>query len=430
MKTIKMKYGNTFMDVAIPEEKFLGIIESKGEKINKKEEEEVVLEALKNPIESKPLREMVKSSEKICIIISDVTRAWQKMSFYLSFIVDELNEAGIKDKDITFLCATGTHRSQTKEEHELLLGKKLSKRFEVIDHNCFDEEHLVYLGKTSFGTPISINKKAIEADHIILTGAIVFHDLAGWGGGRKSILPGIASFESIMANHALALSKEIGEGSNPEVRCGSVDKNPIHLDMMEAASFVKPSFLFNVILDDQGCIIKAVAGNYEKAHTVGRRMVDELDGVWIKEKADLVIASAGGYPKDINLYQATKALSNAKEAVNLGGYIIILSECIEGFGNEDLRRIIEKYKNNIERECAVREKFTVAKYIGYDMAVSARKWHVIFVSNIDKDLLEQVNIRVVKTVKEALNLVYKEKGKSLKTYFMPYGGNTLPKIEK
>ncbi|QZY56210.1 nickel-dependent lactate racemase [Crassaminicella profunda] len=429
MKTIKMKYGNTSMDINIHDEKFLGIIESKKEIIRQKEEE-VILKALKNPIDSKPLREIVKPSQKICIIISDVTRAWQKMSFYLPFIVDELKKSGIEDKDITFLCATGTHRRQTKEEHKLLLGDELSKRFGIIDHDCLDEKQLVYLGKTSFQTPVKINKKAIEADHIILTGAIVFHDLAGFGGGRKSILPGIASFESIMANHALALNKNIGEGSNSEVRCGSVDKNPIHQDMIEAADFVKPSFLFNVILNDEGSIVKAVSGHYKHAHEIGQKMVDALDGVWIREKADLVIASAGGYPKDMNLYQATKALSNAKEAVKLGGSIIILSECIEGFGNEDLRQIIEDYKNNRERECAVREKFTVAKYIGYDMAETSRKWQILFVSDIEKNLLDQVNITVVKTVKEALDIVYNEKGKNIKTYLMPHGGNTLPKIEK
>lgn len=429
MKTIKMKYGKSMVDVSISEDNLLGVIESKKEKENKTEED-VVLEALENPIESNRLREIVRQGEKVCIIISDVTRAWQKMGFYLPYIVEELGKGNIKDEDITFLCATGTHRKQTKEEHEILLGEELSKRFEVIDHDCMDKANMVYLGKTSYGTPVSINKIVLECDHVIITGAVVYHDMAGWGGGRKSILPGISSYESIMANHALALNKKIGEGTNLEARCGNAATNPIHQDMLEAAKLVKPSYLFNVIMDDKGYIVKAVAGDYIKAHEIGQKIVDEMDGVSIEEKADLVIASAGGYPKDIDLYQATKALSNAKEASKDNGTIIILSECVEGVGNDDVEKIIRDYENNVEREKEVRGNFTVAKYIGYTMAETAKSHDIIFVSNIDENMLKNINVRVVSTIERALEITYKEKGTKLKIYLMPYGANTLPKLTR
>jgi nickel-dependent lactate racemase len=422
-----MKYGKTKIDVSIPQENLLGIIASNKE-IRNKTEEEVVLEALDKPIESNKLREIVNKGDKVCIVISDITRAWQKMNFYLPYIVEELEKADIREEDIIFLCATGTHRKQTKKEHGILLGEKLAKRFQVIDHDCMDKDNLVYLGTTSFGTPVSINKIALECDHIIITGAIVYHDMAGWGGGRKSILPGISSYESIMANHALALNKKLGEGSNLKVRCGNAATNPIHQDMLEAAKLVKPSYLFNVIMDEKGNIIKAVAGDYIKAHEIGRRIVDEIDGVVINEKADLVIASSGGYPKDIDLYQATKTLSNAKEAAKENGTIIILSECVEGVGSDDLQKIIQDYENNVEREKAVRENFTVAKYIGYSMAEAAKSFNIIFVSGIDKSILKNINIPVVSTIDEALEITYKEKGRNLKTYLMPCGANTLPKL--
>lgn len=422
-----MKYGKTMMDVSIPEENLLGIIQS-NKQIKDKTEEEIVLNALENPIESHSLREIVNKGDKVCIVISDITRAWQKMSRYLPYIVEELKKGYIKEEDIIFLCATGTHRKQTKEEHKILLGEELAKRFDVIDHDCMDRDNLVYLGKTSFGTPVSINKIALECDHIIITGAVVYHDMAGWGGGRKSILPGISSYESIMANHALALNEKVGEGPNSEVRCGNAATNPIHQDMIEAANLVKPSYLFNVIMDDKGNIISAVTGHYIKAHEIGQKIVDELDGVEIKEKADLVIASSGGYPKDIDLYQATKTLSNAKEACKENGSIIILSECIEGVGNDDLRKIIQNYENNVEREKAVRENFTVAKYIGYNMTETAEVFNIFFVSSIDKNMLKNTSIKVVSSVNEALEITYKEKGRELKTYLMPYGANTLPKL--
>lgn len=427
MKTINMKYGKSTINVSVSEKNLLGIIESNN--LNKNEtEEEIILKALDNPIESSKLKGIVDIGDKVCIVISDITRAWQKMGLYLPYIVEELKKGDIKEEDIIFLCATGTHRKQTKEEHEILLGEKLSKRFKVIDHDCMDKDNMIYLGKTSFGTPVSINKIALECDHIIITGAVVYHDMAGWGGGRKSILPGISSYESIMANHALALNKTIGEGSNLAVRCGNVATNPIHQDMIEAANIVKPSYLFNVIIDDKGDIVDAVAGNYIKAHEMGQKIVDKIDGVTIKEKADLVIASSGGYPKDINLYQATKTLSNAKEACKEDGTIIILSECIEGVGNVDLKTIIQDYENNVDREKAVRENFTVAKYIGYNMAEASEHFKIIFVSNIDKNIFKNINIQVVSTIYEALEITYKENGRELKTYFMPYGANTFPKL--
>ena len=313
MKTIKMKYGCGEVNIQINEYNFLGSIQSK--KIeNKNSEEHIILEALDNPVGSQRLKTLVKLGETVCIIISDITRAWQKSDRYLPYIMKELSESGMKDEDITFICATGSHRRQSEEEHKILLGEKLAKRFKVIDHDCKDKENLVNIGTTSFGTPVTINKTALQCDHIVLTGAIVFHDLVGFGGGKKSILPGITAYEGIMANHKLSLNPNFGEGINFRVCCGNVANNPVHLDMLEAAAFVKPTFLFNVIMDEALNIVKAVAGDYIKAHEAGQQIVDEADSAYIKEQADIVVVSAGGYPKDIDFYQASKALINAKEA--------------------------------------------------------------------------------------------------------------------
>lgn len=424
---MKMKYGKGEVNIHTDADNFYELIESKGI-TDKRTEKEVILEALENPIGSRRLRDIVKPGETVCIIISDITRAWQKMDHYLPYIVEELNSAGVKDGYITFLCATGSHRPQTVEEHKTLLGERLAHRFNVKDHDCNDMNNLVKLGTTSFGTPVIVNRTAVDCDHVILTGAIIFHDLAGWGGGKKSILPGICSYESIMANHSLSLNPLAGDGLNPLVRCGNADTNPVHLDMLEAASFVKPSFLFNVIIDENGNIGKAVAGDYIKAHERGRQLVDEADSAYIREKADFVVVSAGGYPKDIDLYQASKALINAKEAVKEGGTVILIAECMEGFGGEEVRMMLEEFEDDGCREKALRADFTVAKYTGYLIAKIAESFNVVLVTSLDQKQLKNSGIRVASGVGEALVEAGYAKGRGMKTYYMPCGANTLPRL--
>lgn len=429
MKKIELKYGDSVMSAEIEEKSVLQVIESSSISVSK-QEDELIQEALEHPIGSARLKELVHAGETVCVVIPDSTRLWQKSDKYLWRIVEELHAGGVKDEDITFISALGTHRKQTKQEHRQLLGEALADRFEVIDHDCFDKEQLVYLGTTTYDTPIYINKTALACDHIVLTGGIVYHFLVGWSGGKKSILPGIASYETVMANHALSLSTTFGKGANPDVRSGNIISNPVHDDMLQAASFVRPTFLFNVITGSNGDIVGAVAGNYIAAHAVGRDMVDKMDGVAIDEKADLVIATAGGYPKDINLYQSIKTVINAREAATPGGTIIILSECREGLGgNAEVQDMILNYNTVLEREKALRADYSISKYVGYYFCETAAKFDLILVSDIDPNLLSKANITVVKTLEEALSETYKKKGTNLKTHLMPHAANTLPKLK-
>ena len=429
MQNFDMKYGDGKVTFSINENNLIEVIESNPFNLGKTEDE-IILDSLANPINSPRLKDIVSKGEKICIVISDVTRAWQKPYKFLHRIVEELNKGGILDKDIIFLCAAGTHRNQTEEEHKFLLGEELSKRFKVIDHNCLDKDSLVYLGNTSYGTPVWVNKIAMECNHIVITGAIVYHLLAGWAGGKKSILPVISGYETIMANHALSLGKNIGDGSNPLVRSGSIINNPVHKDMLEAAALVKPSFMFNVVMGPDGNIAAAVSGDYVEAHSAGRELVNKIDGVKIHKKGELVIASAGGYPKDINLYQSSKTLINMNEAAADGATLILLSQCREGLGGDsDIKDIILNYDNILDREKSLRERYSISKFIGYYICELAEKYDFIIVSDLDQALVKNAHIKVVGTIDEALNIVYERKGKNLQTILMPKGANTLPILE-
>lgn len=428
MKSFELDYGSTKVNVSIEDKNLLGVIESKPFRVSQSEEE-IIANALQNPIGSPRLKELVKPGETVCLVIPDVTRAWEKTDKFLYKIVEELNKGGVKDEDIKIISALGSHRKQSRDEHVKLLGDKLAKRFEVIDHDCFDEDNLVYLGETTYGTPIKVNKKAYECDHIVLTGGIVYHFLAGWGGGRKTILPGISSYQTIMKNHSLTLNENLGEGKNPNVRSGKLKGNPVNEDMMQAAAFLRPTFIFNVIVDAKGSIVSAVSGNYIEAFYEGCKIVEKLDSVNINEKADLVIATAGGYPKDINFYQSSKTIMNAKEAVKDGGTMIILSQCREGLGgNKDVQNMILNYDNMLDREKELRREYSISKDVGYIFCDLANKYDVIFVSDLDPKLVKKANITVVKTVEEALKLTYKKKGSNLKTYIMPHAANTFPKM--
>jgi Uncharacterized conserved protein len=428
MKEIELKYGHSLMKASIGEENILQTIES-NPFILEKTEDQIISDAIANPIGSMRLKDIVKSGETVCIIISDITRSWQKPYKYLHRIVDELNQGGVRDEDIIFLSALGTHRKQTREEHVKLLGESLSKRFQVYDHDCYDYDGMVYLGDTSHGTPVIVNKKAVECDRVIITGAIIYHFLVGWSGGKKSILPGISSYKSISANHSLSLNEGLGSGVRESIRSANIVGNPVHDDMLEAAAMVKPSFMFNVVMGPDGNIAGAVAGDYIKAHEAGRELVDKIDSVAIKQKSDIVIASAGGYPKDINLYQSIKTLMNAKDAVVDGGVIIMLSQCSEGIGEDpEVQKMILNYETLIEREKVLRADYSISRYVGYFFCETAEKYKLILVSDINPEILKKTKIRVVKTLEDALKAAYSEAGESATVNLMPHAANTLPKV--
>lgn len=424
-KKISLKYGNKKFELKIEKNKIKNILNTNSSD-DSKEFKKIIKEALAHPVGSKKLSKKVSSGEKAVVVISDITRSWQKISQFLPHIIEELKKGGVKLEDITVLAATGSHRSHNEKEIKLLLGEKYYKKIKFVDHNAEDKDQLKYLGKTSFGTPLWINKLALNADRLILTGGIVFHDLAGFAGGRKSLLPGIAGYESIMKNHSLSLSKNEGDGIKETVTTNHMDDNPVNRDMLEAAAEIDVDFIFNVIPDGKGGIAAAAAGDLIKAHQKGCEICRNLFGIPLQEKSELVFASAGGYPKDINLYQGSKALVNAVRAVKKGGTLILLSECSEGIGHPEVKEIIQDYKNNMEREKFLRSDFTISRYTGYLITKKIEDINLILVSDIDPKLLDNTEIRVVKTMEEALELLKEEFKEIPESYIMPAAANTLP----
>lgn len=422
----KLAYGNTEFTFSMNPENVLGVLRPK-ELPSPASEEELVREAMENPVGAPKLRELVRPNETACIIVGDMTRLWVRHHVMVPLILDELNRGGIPDENITVISATGAHREQTREEHIKLIGEAACNRVKVVDHNCKESE-LADLGTTTHGTPVRINKHVADADRVIITGGIVYHFLAGYGGGKKAIMPGVADYEGIMANHRLALNPD-GPGLNPNVCAGKLHGNPLADDMTQAVRKVGVDFLVNAIVNEEHKIALAVAGDPLAAHEKGCALVDHYFGVPIAAQADLVIASCGGYPKDINFYQTYKTAHNMVPAMKKGGVGILLSESCEGVGNELFYTICSHYAHNDERENALRCDFEIASFMGYTQLVWAQENRFIAVSSLPEEQLREMGMMPAKSLDEALAIAKEWLGHSFKAYIMPEGSTTFPILD-
>ena len=425
-KTFKLKYGKTELSFSIPEEQL--ICEIVGKEYPPVADLAVAVKAaLARPIDAPPLREVVRPGETVVITVSDITRAWQRMDLILPIMLDELNGAGVPDKNITILIVVGGHRKNTEKEFEMLCGEAICKRVHVLNHDAWDEANMVYLGKTSRGTEVSVNRLVVEADKVILTGGIIYHYMVGYGGGRKSILPGCSSIKTIRQNHLLSLGSKLGEGSNANSISGKTKGNECHEDMMEIAAFVKPDFILNSVPTTDGKVAGIFAGNWVSAWMEGTRLVDKIYGVDIPAKADIVITTAGGYPKDINLYQTGKTMDNACYAVKKGGVVILLSEC------PDIYEPLEfsdwfKFGNKDGVEKALRANFGIPGWVVYkEMECSSIATFIMITKAENAELVGKANMIPALTMEEALRIAGEKCPTDKPQYIvMPQGANTVP----
>jgi len=425
---IELLYGDGSISLDLPDSQVKKVLEAKplpGED----SEEKLINDALAKPVDSAPLFQLVNKGEKACIIIGDMTRVWARYQLLVPPLLDQLNRGGIPDEDILIISATGDHREQSADEHRVLVGDEAYERVKVIDHRAREEDNMVYMGDTSYGTPVFINKKVAEADRVILTGGIVYHFLAGWGGGKKAVIPGVAGYKTIMKNHSLAFHPEDGCGLNPAVCAGKIEGNPCCEDMVQGASFVAPDFLVNTIINEETHkIAYIVAGNYITAHRAGCDLVSEHYGIQLEEQADLVIASCGGYPKDINLYQTYKTIYNAHFALSKGGTMLLVSECREGIGSDDFYAPFLNHADNQEREAALRREYTIGSQMGYHAGVIASENDVLLISELDPSVVEKMGMIPVADISEAFNFINKKHGSLPSAYVMPHGGSTMPSL--
>ena len=414
MKTLDLRYGKKKITLKLEEGRVLSVLS--GKKLSPLTNlEEKIKRVLTYPISSKSLREIFKPGEKTAIIVSDRTRN-VAASVFLPVIINELNSIGIPDNDIFIVFACGTHRLHTKKEHAAIVGEDIAGRIKLLDHDCNDKANLIELGVTSRGTQVEVNKKVAEADRIILTGAVTYHYFAGYGGGRKAVLPGISAFQTIQTNHKLCLTSD-------KAKTGVLEGNPVHEDMLEAAKMLDPDMLFNVIMDDSGRISSIFAGDLQAAHEAGCEALDNSFKVNIENKAKFIIASAGGGTKDLNFVQTHKAMENASYALEDGGTMILLGESSEGFPSGEYMKYVNLGSAKaIEDE--LRRSFTIPGHTILSAVRKAEKFKVIWMSKLDRNVVQKLGIIPADNLAEAMNLA----GINEPAYIMPDAYNTLPAL--
>ena len=378
IKKYQFGFGAGSMELSLPSERILYDI--KGTAVEAVDDvPSAVRQALRNPIGAAPLAQTVQAGDKVVITVGDITRAWIKHDQFLPTVLDELNTAGVPDTDISIVVTLGAHRPHTPAEDIAVCGAETCHRVKVYQHDSHDEANLVQLGTTSGGVPIIINRRVAEADKVILTSGISYHLMAGFGGGRKAIMPGVSAYESIQGNHTFCLHKEIGKGLNANSVSGKLDGNEMHDDMKQHAAALNPAFLLNAVFTPQGKFARFFAGHWYDAWEAGCKEVERIYGIPITKQADLTLASAGGFPRDINLYQGSKTIDNAFAATRPGGVAICFLECRDIKEPPDFSDWF-KYTDKYDREIALRAGFTVPGFIALKFAYIAEAISLIIVT--------------------------------------------------
>ena len=413
---MEVGFGNTVQPIEIADQNLQQVLLPNPVEYERMGAEEVAY-ALEHPIGTPRLAEIVKPGEKIVVITSDITRPMPTYTV-MPVLLDELYAAGVKKEDITLVFALGSHRKHTQEEIRHLAGERAYEEIRCIDG---DPEDIVHVGVTTSGTPVDIVRTVVEADRRILMGNIEYHYFAGYSGGAKAIMPGVSTWNAIQANHSMMIQEK--------ACAGNIKDNPIRNDIEEAAAMVGADFILNVVLDEHKKIIKAVAGDLTKAHREGCRFLDNLYQVKIAKRADIVVVSQGGAPKDLNLYQTQKALDNAKHAVRDGGIVILVGSCREGLGNPVFESWMTEAKTPEDLVSRIHAEFRLGGHKAAAIAMVRQRADIFMVSEMEPDFVKDIFMTPFSTVQEALDEAMKRMGNEASVIVMPYGGSTLPVVE-
>ena len=424
MESVKIPYSKRFLEVDIPKKNLIGILESKVNTYKQdKTQKEIIECALDNPIESNKLEDLVRGKKDMVIITSDHTRPVPSR-ITMPILLRRIRKVNPKI-DIKILIATGYHRGSTREELIHKFGKDIVENEKIINHDSRNEKDLVKVGILPSGGELWLNKLAVETELLIAEGFIEPHFFAGFSGGRKSVLPGVAGAQTVLANHC---SEFI---DSKYARTGNLQNNPIHKDMLFAAEQSNLAFILNVILNEDKEVIHAVAGHSGKSHQSGCDFLMELSKV-DKKEADIVITSNGGYPLDQNIYQSVKGMTAGEATCKEGGVIIIASACNDGHGGQSFYENLANANSPDEVLDKVleipRNKTLPDQWEFQILARILSKYTVILVTDIcDSEMIKSMHMQHASSLNEALDMAFDLQGKDAKIAAIPDGVSVIVK---
>ena len=427
MASIEIPYSTKSLKIEIHDKNLKGILVSKANSYRANySQSDIVNIALDHPIGSKSIEELVKDKHNMVIITSDHTRPVPS-KITMPILLERIRKVN-PNIAIKILIATGFHRPTTKEEMVNKFGQNIVDNEEIINHVSTDESSLINVGTLPSGGKLYLNKLAMETELLIAEGFIEPHFFAGFSGGRKSVLPGIASAKTIMANHC---SEFINSN---HARTGIIKDNPIHKDMLYAAEKAKLAFILNVVIDEDKNIINAFTGDSKLAHEEGCKFVMDLSSVE-SVQADIVVSSNGGYPLDQNIYQSVKGMTAAEATCRKGGVIIMIAACNDGHGGKSFYETLANSKGPkelLEKILKVPRNETIPDQ--WEIQILARilsEYTVIFVTDMcDPNMIKSMHMKHAYTFDEALKLAYDIKGKDAEVVVIPNGVGVVIKKEE
>ncbi len=412
---LELGFGHSTLSVQVPIPNLLGVFRPQ-ESVEVSDEGALLRGALAHPIASSRLRDLARPGQQVVIVTSDLTRPCPSDRM-LPLVLNELAAAGIPDRDVTIVVALGLHRPMTVSELEAAVGSDVYRRVRVINHDPADT---VRLGVTSAGTPVELFHPVVEADLRVCLGNLEFHYFAGYSGGAKAILPGCASEATVRANHAMMV--------RPEAAAARLEDNPVRTDIEEGVAMLGVDFILNVLVDSNHRIVGAVAGEVTAAHRLGCERVAQRGMVPVPEQADIVLVSAGGYPRDINLYQAHKALENAVHAVREGGIVILVAECGEGYGNRTFEAWMMEARSPQEVLDRIQREFVLGGHKAAAIASILKRAAVYLVSALPAESVRRGGLVPFHDLDEAVEMALGEVGPEASVIVLPRGGSLLPVV--
>ncbi len=379
--------------------------------------------AIHSPIGTPPLSEIAKGKHSAAIVVNDITRPYAGRQMILA-IADELHKAGMQDDEIFLVVAYGAHRKNTDEELIRMYGEEVFRRFRYVHHDAFDSSTLKTVGVTDGGVVVEINKEFAEAEVKITTGCIVPHQLAGFSGGRKSIIPGIAGFNTLKGHHSFPIRPE-------QTSLGWIDHNPFHEEALKAARIAGVDFIVNSVDNEDKEMVRCVCGDLRDAYMEGVRLSREIWSVPVRAKADVVIVSPGGYPRDFDLHQSQKAIGCAEMMCREGGHIILCAEMRDG-GNKPgkmlreahtLEEITDKFKAVGYTKDALSKTFMFAR--------AMQHYHVSLIgSRIPVDEQREMFFEVHSSIEEAIRTDLARYGENATFLVVPCASEVIPVFDK